>query len=317
MNPQQSMHNIRYSTQDISAPERFEYWNDVVLRHCIPAASQPGNPFDFNGELIVRNVGLIDVCTISASMHHWERTAKHLRTGPDEDLWLGFMEQGYGELRQNGRNSKLIDNSLVLYDAAQTFNFSLGGQKNHLMRIPRHLLKHRMPNIENFTAMILDETRPGVIPLREMLRQAVMSPLNLEHPNLSERFSQTALDLLVLSLEMQDIKQVGAERDLYARMMNYIQRQLCDPELCIEKIANYHHVSVRTVTRAFARHQKTVMSVIWAERLNASHNALQSGHVNSVSQAALDYGFSDFSHFSHAFKKAFGITPREVLGQKL
>ncbi|KAA8731164.1 helix-turn-helix domain-containing protein [Acinetobacter qingfengensis] len=317
MNPQQSKHNIQYSTQDIKAPERFEYWNDVVLRHCIPAASQPENPFDFNGELIVRNVGLIDVCTISANMHHWERTAKHLRTGPDEDLWLGFMEQGYGELSQNGRNSKLIDNSLVLYDAAQTFNFSLGGQKNHLMRIPRHLLKHRLPNIEKFTAMILDETRPGVIPLREMLRQAVMSPLHLEHPNLSERFSQTALDLLVLSLEMQDIKQIGVERDLYARIMNYIQRHLCDPELCIENIAQYHHVSIRTVTRAFARKQKTIMSVIWTERLNASHNALRSGNVRSVSQVALDYGFTDFSHFSHAFKKAFGITPREILNKNL
>jgi len=32
-----------------------------------------------------------------------------------------------------------------------------------------------------------------------------------------------------------------------------------------------------------------------------------------VSQAALDFGFSDFSHFSHAFRKAFGISPRSLL----
>ncbi|WP_080595360.1 helix-turn-helix domain-containing protein [Acinetobacter calcoaceticus] len=33
--------------------------------------------------------------------------------------------------------------------------------------------------------------------------------------------------------------------------------------------------------------------------------------MNSIFEVALDYGFTDFSHFSHAFKKAFGVTPRE------
>ncbi|HFP9258394.1 TPA: helix-turn-helix domain-containing protein, partial [Klebsiella michiganensis] len=57
----------------------------------------------------------------------------------------------------------------------------------------------------------------------------------------------------------------------------------------------------------------TPMAVIWQERLRASREALERGRVSSVSQAALDFGFSDFSHFSHAFRKAFGISPRSLL----
>lgn len=30
-----------YSTIGVAESRRFEYWNDVVLRHCIPAASVP------------------------------------------------------------------------------------------------------------------------------------------------------------------------------------------------------------------------------------------------------------------------------------
>ena len=302
-----------YSTTGVAESRRFEYWNDVVLRHCIPAASVPMAGVDFDARLAVRGVGMVDICSLSAPLHRWERTARYLRQGPDDDLWLGYMQGGYGQLEQGGRKAALAADSLVLYDAAQTFSFSLGGGDNHLVRIPRHLLSCRLPRIETLTAMVLDDSRPGVIPLREMLRQATAMPACLDNPDISGRFSQTMLDLLVLSLELQDLDNVSAERDLYARMMIYIRRQLVDPDLNIESLARAHHVSIRTVTRAFARHKKTPMAVIWQARLRASREALERGRVSSVSQAALDFGFSDFSHFSHAFRKAFGISPRSLL----
>lgn len=311
MNHYQSLNPIHYSTQDINASERFEYWNDVVLRHCIPAQSKPEDEKSFNGELSVRHLGLIDICTVSSTMHFWERTEKHLRFGPNDDLWLGFMENGCGQLAQGGRTTQYRNNSLMLYDAAQTFQFNLAGNKNHLIRIPRYLLINRVPNIEHLTAQVLDETRPGIIPLREMLRQSVDQAFDFSNIDFAERFAKSALELLVLSLEVQDIAKVNIERDLYSKAMCFILRNLQNPELNLEKIAQTHCVSTRTLSRAFARHQKTVMSVIWSERLIASRDALKSGRVASISEVALDYGFTDFSHFSHAFKKAFGVTPRE------
>lgn len=311
MNHYQSLNPIHYSTQDINASERFEYWNDVVLRHCIPAQSKPEDEKSFNGELSVRHLGLIDICTISSTMHFWERTEKHLRFGPNDDLWLGFMENGCGQLAQGGRTTQYRNNSLMLYDAAQTFQFNLAGNRNHLIRIPRYLLINRVPNIEHLTAQVLDETRPGIIPLREMLRQSVDQAFDFSNIDFAERFAKSALELLVLSLEVQDIAKVNIERDLYSKAMSFILRNLQNPELNLEKIAQAHCVSTRTLSRAFARHQKTVMSVIWSERLIASRDALKSGRVASISEVALDYGFTDFSHFSHAFKKAFGVTPRE------
>ena len=120
------------------------------------------------------------------------------------------------------------------------------------------------------------------------------------------------LDLLVISLELQDLKTSHQEMDLYGRIMQYIQRHLTEPDLSIEAIAKAHNVSTRTVTRAFARYQNPVAE-IWKERLNASREAIERGQVRSVSEAALDFGFSDFSHFSHAFRKAFGVAPNTLL----
>lgn len=55
------------------------------------------------------------------------------------------------------------------------------------------------------------------------------------------------------------------------------------------------------------------MAEIWKERLNASSEVIEPGQVRSLSQAALDFGFSDFSHFRCAFRKAFGIAPNTLL----
>jgi AraC-like DNA-binding protein len=305
------MSSAQYSTDCVTASQRFEFWKEVVCRHCIPATSKPLTENTFDGQLAVRDMGLLDICTLSSTIHYWERTAKHLRTGPDDDLWLGFSLKGQGQLEQGGRNAILEPGNLFLYDASQTFRFSLGGY-NHLTRIPRHLLSSRIPDIENLTAMVLDDRRPGVTPLREMLIQAASSTTALS-ADISHRFSQTILDLLVLSLELQDVKKAASEKDLYWRVMNYIRRNLAEQDMSLEKIAKAHHVSTRTVTRAFARHQKSPMSVVWQERLLASREAIENGSINSVSRAAMDFGFTDFSHFSHAFRKAFGVAPQSLL----
>lgn len=83
-----------YSTIGVAESRRFEYWNDVVLRHCIPAASLPMAGVDFDARLAVRGVGMVDICSLSAPLHRWERTARYLRQGPDDDLWLGYMQSG-------------------------------------------------------------------------------------------------------------------------------------------------------------------------------------------------------------------------------
>ncbi|WP_258078380.1 helix-turn-helix domain-containing protein [Xanthomonas arboricola] len=314
-NPQEvnAIDTTQYSTAAVAAPRRFEYWKEVVCRHCIPATSKPLAGQDFDAHLQVRPMGPLDLCSLSAPLHYWERTPRHLRSGPDEDLWLGFTEHGYGQLEQGGRRTALAADNLVLYDAAQTFRFRLGGHDNHLLRIPRPLLSRRLPRAGEQTAIVLDERQPGVGPLRELMRQAGTTPAWLRDAPLAGRVAQTLLDLLVLSLETHDPARAGAEQDLYGRIMAYVQRHLAEPDLDVERLARAHHVSIRTVTRAFARHQTSPMAAVWQARLQASREAIECGRVRSVSQAALESGFSDFSHFSHAFRRAFGVAPLSLL----
>ena len=62
---------------------------------------------------------------MSAPSHRWVRNAAHLRLHARDELWLGYLLQGQAEVRQGGQVARLSAGNLVLYDAAQPFEFSV------------------------------------------------------------------------------------------------------------------------------------------------------------------------------------------------
>jgi AraC-like DNA-binding protein len=50
-------------------------------------------------------------------------------------------------------------------------------------------------------------------------------------------------------------------------------------------------------------------------RLQESHFLIEQKN-KKPTEIYLDLGFEDLSHFSHAFKKLFGLTPTELSAQK-
>ncbi|MNV99180.1 Transcriptional activator NphR [compost metagenome] len=88
---------------------------------------------------------------------------------------------------------------------------------------------------------------------------------------------------------------------------------MADPDLDVIQIATAHHVAPRTLNRLFAADGTTAIRWLWQQRLDASYKALVGGNVRQVTEAALSFGFSDFSHFSRSFKKAFGVLPHTLV----
>lgn len=307
-----------YCTTDIDAAHRFDYWSDVVRQHCLPASSRLLAQDAFDGRLSFSLAGTVGISTMVAPLlHRWSRQASHIRQRDDDDLWIGYMRAGQGALDQKGRHARLNSGDLFLYDSARPFDCALTAQCLHLCRIPRHALLQRYPDAEQMTVRIFDSSKPTLLQLRTMIEQAVCIDFDQIRPTAAAQFGTTLLDLLGLMLEFQQERQeCASERGLHGRIAAYIRGHFLDPELTLQTLARAHGISVRTVTRAFARQPQGAMGLVWQLRLQASRQALMEGRARNVTEAAFDHGFADLSHFSHAFHRAFGVRPSALLRQR-
>ncbi|HDZ1695243.1 helix-turn-helix domain-containing protein [Klebsiella pneumoniae] len=308
--------NLYYSTDSVECNQRLGYWTDVICKHCIPASSRFETVKNFSASLNVRRFDDLEVTTISSSPHDWERTANYLRKTSEDDYWLGFIEKGYTFFEQDGREVHLREGDMTLYDASKPFRNHIDASAMHVVRLPRAEIEKKIPGIDNFIAMMLDKNAPFMSPMREMLlemtRRGASEELFLSGNAYAGECSRLLLELISSCINLQSAGYGNKDYKSYARIINYIQRNIGDSELTLKKIAGDNHISTRTLTRIFARYGQSPMSIVWQKRLDLCKKILSDGHAKNITQVALEYGFKDMSHFSQAFKKQFGMTPKEV-----
>jgi AraC-like DNA-binding protein len=104
----------------------------------------------------------------------------------------------------------------------------------------------------------------------------------------------------------------GEQRGLGAReVSHYIEANLREPQLTPQRIADHFNISVRQLYRVVASAGCTPAALIWKQRLNHARVLLEAGNSRvPIIEIALSCGFKDGAHFSRAYRKAFGHSPR-------
>ncbi|MFF4414266.1 helix-turn-helix domain-containing protein [Streptosporangium sp. NPDC001559] len=91
----------------------------------------------------------------------------------------------------------------------------------------------------------------------------------------------------------------------------FVRDHLCDPDLTPATVAAAHHMSLRSLQRLFAGRQTTVAGLIRRLRLERCRRDLADPRLSGrpVHAIAARWGFSIPSHFTRAFRTAYGTTP--------
>jgi AraC-like DNA-binding protein len=139
---------------------------------------------------------------------------------------------------------------------------------------------------------------------------------------MKEEQDATALDayfeILAACIRGEDIPvQPGSE--LGWRIRGFIDAHISDPMLGPFEVASAIGISVRHVHRIFSVTGSTLGDYIRSRRLEQCRQDLANPHFDekTITEIAFSRGFCDAAHFSHAFRKQFGISPRCFRGQTL
>lgn len=120
----------------------------------------------------------------------------------------------------------------------------------------------------------------------------------------------TLLTLMGRSIQERTASVLKAEKpDLLNEVLAYIELHLSE-KITLEETAKHFYVSVSTITQLFRQKMGTSFyRCVTQQRLIAAKVLINEGKaLEDVSRAV---GFTDYSSFYRAFKKEYGITPRQ------
>lgn len=297
--------------------DRFDHWHNVTCRDYSVTECGPVPDRRFRGEISIKEFGALAVSAISTTTEaenaiRVARRHADIRKDPRDHFMLWLMLGGRVGLATAGRAERMRAGDLFVYDQSLPFVLEFGREVRALtVTIPRPLLAARMP----LASQSAGRRIAGDSGLGKLAGTLVQELYRLEDTTcdaVATRLGASVLDILATVLEANLPSTGGGGPGRLAEVKRYILAHLHDPHLNLSKIATAQAAAPRTLYRLFADEGTTPMRWLWQQRLAAGFRMLAEGQAERVTEVALSVGFSDVSHFSRAFKAAFGYSPRAL-----
>lgn len=118
---------------------------------------------------------------------------------------------------------------------------------------------------------------------------------------------------LAVSLGSDDGSEEAGAR-LLQHILRYIDAHLAEPSLSPAEVASATGISLRHLHRVFSATDCTMGDYVRRRRLKQCRKDMMDSRFRqrTITEIAFSWGFSDTAHFSHAFRKQFGTSPRAL-----
>ena len=304
-----------FTTEMLPAADRIDAWRWNAQQICgdcrikLPKAS-------FHGSIEVRTIGGLKMTRFSSSpLAFWKWPADVVRV---ENRFCIVITQisGLREYLQNGASILLKAGDSTVIDVGQPWcSTSTTHCARLYLRVPRWMMENRLRSRQIPTGQRIC----GSSGLGATLSQLAQS-LYEEAEHMSAQESEAALDayfgVLAGCITGAVLSNPTPVADFPSRLReqihHYVEAHLSDPALAPQEIALALGISVRHLHRLFSAGGTTMGNYLRIRRLEACRSDLANPRLRdrTITEIAFNWGFSDSAHFSHAFTKEFGESPR-------
>lgn len=292
-------------------------WQDAASDAFVPLRCTPRGP-DFRARL--ESVPLSDgvsLTHIRSGPLIVERTERLARSGDSDDLLMSLQLQSTGTVQQHGRTAELVPGAAALYETNQPYLLDQPGSGQDLivLRVPRGRLGLKSRFVTELCGRTIDQSVPGMAAFTGYIAGLVTGSPTMN--GLARReLGQISTDLLSLALRsFAGLHDTAWDDDqiLLQSTKAYIRRNLADPDLSVEQLAQVQHVSVRKLHGVFSATGETPAAYVRRLRLEQATALLTARSVTrqGIGTIAAACGFRDTSTFTRAFIRAYRCTPTQ------
>lgn len=284
--------------------------------------ARAADPETWQGSLRLLRLGALRVATEECDAVEVVRSVRDAAADGRAHLCARLQLEGTALLFQDGRRALLHPGGLVFHDAARPFSLVLPErQRARVLMVPRPLLRLGETEIRRVTARVVGDAPDGPAALLLPLLSGLVRETDTAAPAVGEALARTVADLLAtLAADLLGgAEPSGAgQATMFDRVRATIETRLGEPELSPRVLADEHGISLRYLHKLFQERGATVGGWIRRRRLEACRAELarpaEGGRTIAV--VAARWGFVSPTHFSHAFRKAYGMSPAQYRGQR-
>lgn len=298
---------------EASGAEQMPLWDNALWQVMGGLRSSMINDTPFFGRARFQAAGHVKLCELSSSPVTVVRDAPGARREDRGFLKIAVQLSGRSAFIQSGREVMLDGVGWTFYDTSRPYrvvNFTPVHQ--FVLLVPKADLHLSPIHLDKCGTQKFGDNG-GIEKIFPSYVNSILSEGKSITDEEAAALGDVATNLLRLSITGAARGQtpVTAQETLEFQVKHYIRAHVADPELSVQSIAERFGCSKRHLHRAFADSDISLSEFIWQSRLERCALALQSAACRSLSvgEIAFNHGFSNFSHFSRAFRQYFGRTP--------
>lgn len=302
------------TTEELTPRERADFWTEQIGSYQSRMGFRYAQSENFRGETVRQRTDTYQLVKYRSDEIEYTRTPRQVRQDPDEDYRLLLPMSGEIVLRQDGEEARLTAGTAALVTFASPFQcLQSDAIDAFIFTIPAREVDGRL-NTRSPVASGLDLTT-GL----GRIVGSMLTGLHEEREHLTDPEFNAVSDRVV---ELVCMLTVGDDRpdapgqlgEVEAMVRRYVRDHVADPNLTGTAVARALGWSLRQIQLALQNAGTTPRELIREERLRLVRDRLLCAECEHMTITDLAYsaGFSSASALSTAFRRRYGVSPRET-----
>jgi AraC family transcriptional regulator, positive regulator of tynA and feaB len=304
-----------WDTAQRPAREQFGFWREVICEAFVPLTpSETVKSVGFVGEVETRELGHVNRARIRSSPQLTAHGPLDVSRTDSAHYFVNLQLAGRCLVRQGREESLVEPGRFTVVDTTEPYFLDFEAPWQMLsFRVPHALISSRLPDPRHGTGVGIE----GSSGLGGVAAALVRSLWELGDPPdeaATIELEQSLASVVALAMGATATREDPSFRvAMRAAVLRHVTTHLGDPGLSVASVCRRFAISPRLLHTLFEDQERTFSETVRAMRLDRCARLIADPRTTaSITEIAAAHGFLDPTSFSRAFRRRFGVAPREM-----